>query len=101
MYAARLQQFFKERWQIPTVISQGQANKLCSVFEFNISPRMIIWHMRQDPIKGSGNDLFDDSARTMLQKLLDDRTALPDPPPEVADSYKGKVVHMSLGDGCK
>lgn len=96
MYAARLGQFFHERWQYPTVISQGEANKLCVVFQFNLSPRMVIWHLRTDPVKSSGNELFDDSARTMLQKLLDDRTALPDPPADVADSYKGRTVNVAL-----
>ena len=98
MYAARLGAFFNDRWSIPSVISQGESAKLCVVFQINISPRMVIWHVRQEPIKRSGNDLYDDSARTMLQKLLDDRTALPEPPPEVADSFKGKTVQVLLKD---
>ncbi len=44
---------------------------------------MVIWHVRIAPVKKSGNDLFDDSARSMLQKLLDDRTELPEPPPRL------------------
>ncbi len=96
MYAARLGGFFHERWQIPTVVSQADAARLCVTFQINISPRMVIWHVRTEPIKKSGNDLFDDSARTMLQKLLDDRTGLPDPPAEVADSFKGRTVNVTL-----
>jgi hypothetical protein len=96
MYAAKLGAFFHERWQYPTVISQGEANRLCVVVQFNISPRMVIWHVRTEPIKASGNQLFDDSAQSMLQKLLDDRTALPEPPPEVADQYKGRTVQVVL-----
>jgi len=95
-YAARLGAFFHERWQYPTVISQGEANKLCVVFQINISPRMSIWHMREAPVKSSGNDLFDDSARSMLQKLLDDKTPLPDPPAEVAEQFKGRTVNVAL-----
>ena len=96
MYATRLSNFFHDRWQYPTVISQGEANRLCVVFQFNISPRMVIWHVRQDPVKKSGNDLFDDSARTMLLKLMDDRTALPEPPPELGDQFKGRTVNVAL-----
>jgi TonB C terminal len=96
MYAARLGAFFHERWQYPTVISQGEANKLCTVFQVNISPRMQVWHVRQNPVRASGNELFDDSARTMLQKLLDDRTSLPEPPPEVAEQYRGRTVNIAL-----
>lgn len=106
MYAAKLSNFFHDRWSIPTVISNADASRLCVVFQINISPRMIIWHVRVDPVKKSGNDLFDDSARNMLQKLLDDRTALPEPPPEVADSFKGHTVNLTLtgdmhGDGSR
>lgn len=96
MYAAKLGAFFHERWQIPTVVSQADAARLCVTFQINISPRMVIWHVRTEPIKKSGNDLFDDSARSMLQKLLDDRTGLPDPPAEVADSFKGRTVNVTL-----
>mgnify|MGYP001788151405 CR=1 FL=1 len=96
MYAAKLGAFFHERWQYPTVISQGEANRLCVVVQFNLNPRMVIWHVSTLPIKASGNQLFDDSAESMLQKLLDDRTSLPEPPPEVADQYKGRTVQVVL-----
>lgn len=96
MYAAQLGAFFHERWQYPTVISQGEANRLCTKFQINIGQNMVIWHLKQEPVKKSGNDLFDDSARTMLQKLLDDRTPLPVPPQEAADQYRGRTVNLVL-----
>jgi hypothetical protein len=96
MYASKLSTFFHDRWSIPTVISNAEAGKLCVVFRINIAPRMFIWHLQEIPVKKSGNDLFDDSARTMLQKLLDDKTGLPDPPTEVADSFKGRTVDITL-----
>jgi hypothetical protein len=99
MYALKLSSFFHDRWTIPTVITRAEESKLCVVFQINLSPRMLIWHLRTEPIKKSGNELFDDSARTMLQKLLDDRTVLPEPPNEVADSWKGRTVNLTLGDG--
>lgn len=99
MYALKLSSFFHDRWTIPTVITRADESRLCVVFQINLSPRMVIWHLRTEPIKKSGNDLFDDSARTMLQKLLDDRTVLPEPPNEVADSWKGRTVNLTLGDG--
>jgi hypothetical protein len=106
MYAAKLSKFFHDRWSIPTVITNADAARLCVVFQINISPRMILWHVRTDPIKKSGNDLFDDSARSMLQKLLDSREELPEPPQEVADSFKGRTVNLTLtgdmhGDGSR
>jgi hypothetical protein len=96
MYSVKLSSFFHDRWSIPTVISNADASKLCVVFRINITPRMVVWHLQIEPIKKSGNDLFDDSARTMLQKLLDDRTVLPDPPTEVAPNFKGRTVDLTL-----
>lgn len=95
-YAALLSKFFHDRWTIPTVISQGDANKLCITVQFNLSPRMVIWHLNEVPIRKSGNDLFDDSAKEVMQKLLDDRTPLPDPPQEIADQYRGRTVQLTL-----
>ncbi|MBK6696216.1 MAG: hypothetical protein IPG50_29075 [Myxococcales bacterium] len=96
MYAAQLAKFFRDRWQIPTVISQGEASRLCVTFQISIGPRMALWRVKPEPVRKSGNDLFDDSARTMLDKLLDDRTGLPDPPAEVADSFRGRTVNLLL-----
>ena len=99
MYALKLSGFFHDRWTIPTVITPAEENKLCVVYRINISPRMVIWHINTVPMKSSKNDLFDDSARTMLQKLLDDRSVLPEPPNEVADQWKGRTVDVTLGTG--
>ena len=96
MYGALLSSFLHERWAVPTVISQGEANKLCVTFNISIDRRMTIWHMRTQAVRPSGNDLFDDSARSMLQKLLDDRTPLPEPPPEVAELYRGRALNLQL-----
>jgi len=99
MYATQLSQFIHPRWTFPSVISQGEANKLCSVFQVSVSPRMVIWPLKQAAVRKSGNDLFDDSAREVLQKLLDDRTPLPDPPDAVADSYRGRSVNIVMPGG--
>ncbi|WP_394821089.1 hypothetical protein [Pendulispora albinea] len=96
MYAVLLASFLHERWAIPSVISQGEANKLCVTYNISIDRRMAIWHMRSQPVRASGNDLFDDSARSMLQKLIDDRTPLPEPPPEVAELYRGRALNLQL-----
>jgi hypothetical protein len=101
MYAAQLRKFLQDRFQIPTVISQGEVNKLCVKFEPGIDARMRVWFVPQNPVKPSGNDLFDDAARSMLQKLSDDHTPLPEPPPEIAEQYRGRRINIGLGDGCK
>lgn len=99
MYAAQLGQFFAERNHVPTLISVGDARRLCVVFEMRVGRNMVIWHVRKEPVKSSGNPMFDDSARTMLLKLLDDKTPLPTPPKEVDELYRSRTVQLSvLGD---
>jgi len=96
MYAAQLGQFFHDRWTFPSVISVGEASRLCVVMQVNINRNMIVWHVRTQPVKSSGNELFDDSARTMLLKLLDDKTPLPPPPKEWDEAYRGRTVQIGL-----
>ena len=100
-YGAALRAFFHDRWQIPTVISQGEVNKLCVKYVVAVDPRMRIWFVQSTPLNPSGNDLFDDSARSMLQKLEDDHTGLPEPPPEIGANYRNQRIQISLGDGCR
>jgi hypothetical protein len=100
-FAAALQKFFQDRWQIPTVISEGDERKLCVYLQVAVDPRMRVWFVKQAPDKPSGNDLFDDSARSMLQKLADDHTPLPEPPPEIAEQYEGRRIQLKLGKGCR
>lgn len=96
MYAAQLGIFFGQRLTVPTVITVGEARKLCTVFEVNVGKNMVIWHVATSPVKTSGNELFDDAARAMLMKLLDDKTALPQPPKEVEELYRGRRVQIII-----
>ncbi len=95
-YAALLAQFFAQRMSVPSVISVGEAKKLCVAMLINIGPKMQIWHVRQEPAVKSGNDLLDDAARNMMMKLLDDKTMLPTPPKEVDELYRGRTVQVVI-----
>ncbi len=94
MYATQLGQFFGQHLTVPTVISVGEERRLCAVFELNIGMNMVIWHVKSSPVKSSGNELFDDAARSMLLKLLEDKTPLPQPPKEVDELYRGRRVQI-------
>lgn len=94
MYATQLGQFFGQHLNVPSVISVGEERRLCAVYEINLGKNMGIWHVRNAPVKGSGNELFDDAARTMLLKLLDDKTPLPQPPKEVDELYRGRRIQI-------
>jgi len=94
MYATQLGQFFGQHLNVPSIISVGEERKLCAVYEINLGKNMVIWYVRSAPVKSSGNELFDDAARTMLSKLLDDKTPLPPPPKEVDDLYRGRRIQI-------
>lgn len=94
MYAAQLGAFFGQHLSVPSVISVGDERRLCAVYEINVGKNMVIWHVRNAPVRGSGNELFDDAARTMLLKLLDDKTPLPQPPSEVEELYRGRRIQI-------
>lgn len=96
MYAAQLSQFFGQRLTVPTVITVAEARKLCALLQVNINRNMVVWYVRQAPVIGSGNELFDDAARSMLLKLLDDKTPLPSPPKEWDDQYRGRTVQLVI-----
>jgi hypothetical protein len=95
-YTAQLAQFFASRLQVPTGISVADARRLCVTFQANVSRAMVIWHVTSQPRKSSGNPSFDDAARAMLEKLVQDRTKLPEPPPEVADLFRGRMLVLAL-----
>lgn len=94
MYATQLGQFFGQHLNVPSVISVGDERRLCAVYEINVGKNMVIWHVRSAAVRGSGNELFDDAARTMLLKLLDDKTPLPQPPKEVDELYRGRRIQI-------
>lgn len=94
MYATQLGQFFGQHLNVPSVISIGEERRLCAVYEVNVGRNMVIWHVRSAAVKSSGNELFDDAARTMLLKLLDDKTPLPQPPKEVDELYRGRRIQI-------
>ena len=98
-YVMKLKQFFAQRWNIPSVITGADAARLCVKFQFQIDRRMHVWYVKNDAVKPSGNDLFDDSARSMLLKLKDDGTALPEPPPEVENDFRGRTVQLGFTQG--
>jgi hypothetical protein len=94
MYGMQLGQFFGQHLTVPSVISVGDERRLCAIYEINVGKNMVIWHVRNSPVKGSGNELFDDAARSMLLKLLDDKTPLPQPPKEVDELYRGRRIQI-------
>jgi len=98
-YAAELGSFFAQRLPLPSTLSADEAKKLCVVYDISLSKRMVVWHIKSDPVKSSGNDAFDHAARDMLLSLLDAKTPLPPPPTEVDDHYRGRRIAIAIVGG--
>ena len=58
---------------------------------------MRIWHVRSTPIRPSGDDAFDSAVRAAYEKLIEDKVALPEPPPELADLFRGRTINLTTG----
>ncbi|MDB5217643.1 MAG: hypothetical protein JWO86_5570 [Myxococcaceae bacterium] len=95
-YAWELGKFLHDRWQIPTSISVAEAHRRCVTFQVSVSRALVIWHVKREPIRPSGNALFDDSARTMLEKAMEDKAHLPEPPPAFDDMFRGRTLVISM-----
>lgn len=96
MYAMQLGQFFAQHFNLPSVITIGEERRLCAQFQITIARNMVIWHVQNTPTSSSGNELFDDAARSMLLKLRDDGTVLPIPPKEVEDLFRGRARKLNI-----
>lgn len=95
-YASTIAQFLHARWSKPSSIAQKDAAKLCATFQLSINGQMVVWHVRSEPMRSSGDAAFDESVRAILQKLVDERVALPEPPSEVASGFKGRTVRVTF-----
>ena len=91
-YDDALADFFRGRWSIPA----HAANKPCVVFQVNVSASLLVWHVLANPVLASGDDDFDDGVRAMLQKLVDDRTRLPEPSDAFAEMVRGHAVKLAF-----
>jgi hypothetical protein len=95
-YLAALDAFFSQRLSVPTVISVGEARKLCAVVQMKLKNDMVIWHVNQTPVIASGNELFDGAAISMMNKLRDDGTPLPTPPKELDEQFRKRAVQLVI-----
>jgi hypothetical protein len=90
-YAVALAHFFQERMPKPSRFA-------CVTFQIRIDRTMHVWHVGRAPVQPSGDDTFDAAVRGIFEKLVDEKTALPDPPLEVAERYRGRTVNVRIGD---
>jgi hypothetical protein len=93
-YALALQRFFRERLKLPS--SLGATRDLCTVWQVAVTKDMVLWHVWGQPVRASGADAFDGAVRDMLADLVESRTPLPTPPPDLDDSYRRRTVRIAV-----
>lgn len=85
LYRGQLVAFFKRGWTIPTTI--GDTSHLTTRATVQITADR---HVGDHTIvKSSGDSLFDQSVEDRFNELRSLGTTLPEPPPEVADQFRG------------
>jgi hypothetical protein len=85
LYRGQLVSFFRRGWSIPTTI--GDTSKLTTRATVEISAdRHVSGH---EITVSSGEPLFDQSVEDRFNELQSLGTTLPEPPPEVADQFRG------------
>jgi TonB C terminal len=96
LYAETLAEFFRTQWAIPSVITPGNARKLCAVFRLRLGATMQVTDVVREAQRSSGSELFDDSVRSMLLELKEQRTPLPPPPSASAAAYRNMTVDLTF-----
>lgn len=85
LYRGQLVSFFKRGWTIPTTLED--TSKLQTRASVTITPDRHIGE--HEIVKPSGEPLFDQSVEDRFNELRNLGTTLPEPPPEVADQFRG------------
>lgn len=92
IYAGQLAVFFRRGWTIPNTITD--ASKLAVVFDVEITRDGRIGDFKL--LKTSGVPLFDQSGEDRLQYLRSNGMTVPDPPPEVAHQFLGRMIPVQF-----
>jgi hypothetical protein len=90
-YGRRITRYIKERWVVPTLISDAQRKKLAVkiVLKFNVDMMIISFKI----VKKSGNLMFDDSVTNAIDRLRKEVKHLPAPPEVIAPRiYSGGLA---------
>jgi len=82
IYATKLYRLFKDRWVVPTLISEKDLDDLkCSIL-IQLDADLSIHNYRVH--RSSGNRLFDDSVLNAIKRINDEVRRLPEPPAPLA-----------------
>lgn len=86
------------RWKRPASLSAREAERLCVVVQFSVSPMHRVWNVRAQPIQSSGNRDFDESVRAALESAIDEHADVPAPPDALIGEYVDYRIAFTEGD---
>lgn len=90
IYIGKLYSYFRRGWQVPTLITDDELQKLTCVVELSISQEGRV--DEYEVTRPSGNEAFDDSVRRRLRQT--EGAKLPEPPESVASHILGESVSL-------
>lgn len=90
IYLGKLYSYFRRGWQVPTLISQEDLQKLTCVVALSITEdgRVGGYEVKRT----SGNEAFDESVRRRMNQA--EGAKLPQPPESVADRILGETISL-------
>jgi TonB family protein len=90
LYLGKLYTYFRRGWQVPTLISDAELQKLTCVIELSITEDGRVGDY--EVTRPSGNEAFDDSVRRRVNQAQG--ADLPDPPESVAKQVLGETISL-------
>jgi len=90
IYLGKLYSYFRRGWQVPTVISDEELQKLACVIELSITKDGRIGEYEVK--RPSGNEAFDESVRRRMDQA--EGAQLPGPPESVANRIYGETISL-------
>ncbi len=90
IYIGKLYSYFRRGWQVPTVITDEELQKLACVIELSITEDGRVGDY--EVTRSSGNEAFDDSVRRRLSQA--EGAELPAPPESVAKRILGETISL-------
>ena len=90
IYLGKLYSYFRSGWQVPTLITDEELQKLACVIEVSITKdgRVGDYEVKRP----SGNEAFDDSVRRRMSQA--EGAELPSPPESVANRVLGETISL-------
>ena len=93
-YGRRVTRFIRERWVVPTLISESELSALKVKISLKFNAEMTIIEYRI--LQSSGNRMFDDSVINAVERTQKEVRHLPEPPEVIASRIYGAGMVVKL-----